>query len=276
MASPLAAAPADAASPTTAHRLACLLPPLIAFALWVSAVPAGLLGKADAIAYSVCHRIDVRSFHLGFRALPLCARCTGMYLGALLTLTYYTARGRSRSGAFPRVSLLAALGAFALAWAVDGLNSYLQLYPATPHLYPASNLLRLITGTLMGICLSTLVYSGFNQTAWRDWKAVPALRSFGDLGLLLLLAGLVDGAILTENPLLLYPLALLSSLGVVTFLTLVYTMVLLMVLRRENRAGSWQDLWMPMAGGAMLAIGQVALLDLVRHLLTGTWAGFAL
>jgi hypothetical protein len=42
--------------------------------LW--ATPPGLLGKADAIGYAVCHRIDLRSFHLGDRQLPLCARCT--------------------------------------------------------------------------------------------------------------------------------------------------------------------------------------------------------
>ena len=51
---------------------------------WLLNTPPGLLGKADAIGYAVCHRIDLRSFHLGERALPLCARCSGMYLGAML------------------------------------------------------------------------------------------------------------------------------------------------------------------------------------------------
>ena len=32
---------------------------------WLANTPAGLLGKADAIGYAVCHRIDVRSFLLG-------------------------------------------------------------------------------------------------------------------------------------------------------------------------------------------------------------------
>ncbi len=55
---------------------------------WLWNTPAGLLGKADALGYAVCHRIDVRSFHLGERQLPLCARCTGMYLGAMLGLVF--------------------------------------------------------------------------------------------------------------------------------------------------------------------------------------------
>ena len=42
---------------------------------WLAYTPPGLLGKADAIGYSVCHRIAVRSFMLGDRQVPLCARC---------------------------------------------------------------------------------------------------------------------------------------------------------------------------------------------------------
>ena len=53
---------------------------------WLLNTPAGLLGKADAVGYAVCHRIDLRSFNLGERQMPLCARCTGMYLGAVLGL----------------------------------------------------------------------------------------------------------------------------------------------------------------------------------------------
>ena len=38
----------------------------------------GILGHADEIGYAVCHQIDLRSFHIGDRPLPLCARCSGM------------------------------------------------------------------------------------------------------------------------------------------------------------------------------------------------------
>ena len=49
--------------------------------VWLYLTPPGLFGKADAIGYSVCHQIDLRSFHIGERQFPLCARCTGQFLG---------------------------------------------------------------------------------------------------------------------------------------------------------------------------------------------------
>jgi len=38
---------------------------------WLLNTPEGLLGKADAVGYAVCHRIEARSFHLGERPIPL-------------------------------------------------------------------------------------------------------------------------------------------------------------------------------------------------------------
>jgi hypothetical protein len=57
---------------------------------WLSLTPPGLLGKADAVGYAVCHRIELRSFHLDGRPLPLCARCSGMYPVSYTHLTLPT------------------------------------------------------------------------------------------------------------------------------------------------------------------------------------------
>jgi hypothetical protein len=76
--------------------------------------------------------------------------------------------------------------------------------------------------------------------------------------------------------LILYPLALLSAAGVLVVLGLVYTVVALLVLRRENRIDSWAGLAVPIGLGVGLAVLQIGLLDLVRLTLTGTWAGFSL
>ena len=249
---------------------------VIVLTVWLSDTPAGLLGKAEAIGYAVCHQIDLRSFHLGVRSLPLCARCSGMYLGAILTFAFYLARGRGRAGLMPGRPVLAVLAVFFLAWAVDGVNSYLHFFPGLRGLYEPTNTLRLITGSLVGVVMATVVYAGFNQTVWLDWKHEPALRSVWELGLIgILMAGVV-AIVLSDNPLILYPLALLSALGVVLLLSTIYTMIGLLVTRKENRIGSWPGLIFPGLAGLTLAFMQIGLADIVRFWITGTWGGLQL
>jgi hypothetical protein len=246
------------------------------FGAWLLLTPGGLLGKADAIGYAVCHRIDLRSFHLGERALPLCARCSGTYLGVLAAVGTLAGLRRGRSGSFPRWPILALFGAFGLMFAVDGLNSYLHFFPNAPHLYPPSNPLRLASGLLLGLAMGVLVYTGFNQAVWTDWLPRPALERGWHVGVLLLAGGGMALLVLWENPLVLYPLAIASGLSVLGLLTVVYTVMAVIVLRRENRARSWRDVALPAALGFSLALAQIGLIDWVRLAATQTWNGFVL
>jgi hypothetical protein len=143
-------------------------------------------------------------------------------------------------------------------------------------LYEPSNTLRLITGSLIGIVMTTIVYAGFNQTVWREWKAEPALRSMGDLGLLLGLMALLDGLVLSEDPLILYPLALTSAFAVVLMLSSIYTMIGLLLTKRENRAEDWHGTITPALAGIAMAFVQLGLADIVRFWLTGAWGGLKL
>jgi hypothetical protein len=124
--------------------------------------------------------------------------------------------------------------------------------------------------------MGTLVYTGFNQTVWRTRDQEAPIRRPGDLLWLLGLSILLIAVVLTENPLVLYPLALLSGLGVLGLLTTVYTMILLLLFGRDNRADGWKDLRWPLLAGFVLALGQIALFDLARLWWTGTWSGFAI
>ena len=240
---------------------------------WLYYTPAGLLGKADAIGYAVCHRIDLRSYHLGDRQLPLCIRCTGMHLSALLGLAYQGMLGRRKAGLPPR-RILVLLGLLAAAFAVDGTNSFLSLIPGAPSLYTPQHWLRLVTGTGMGLAMAALLFPAFTQTAWKDWQPQPVLSGFKPFAGLAFLALLLDLVLINGNPLLLYPLALLSAAGVLVELTLVYAMIAMMVFRWENLAYRIQELVLPLTGGVGLGLLQVAFLDFIRYLLTGTWDGF--
>ncbi len=93
---------------------------------------------------------------------------------------------------------------------------------------------------------------------------------------LLGLAGLVDLATLSDSPLLLYPLALLSSASIFVILSIVYALVWMMITKRENRFGSYREIWVALLAGFLTALLQIAILDAGRFWLTGTWMGFNL
>lgn len=246
---------------------------------WLLNTPAGLLGKADAIGYAVCHRIDLRSFHLGDRQLPLCARCTGQYLGAVLGILYHLVIRPRRTGRPPKW-IIAVLGVLALGFVLDGTNSYLYLlfnnYSNFPklHIYIPNNVLRVITGTGLGIGVSVMLLPAFHQTVWKKWDRRPALDGIESLTSILALGLILDLVALTENPLILYPLALISTAGIPALLTLVYTMVWVMLFRLENTFERWSDLVFPLVTGFTVALLQIAVIDYVRYLFTGTWGGF--
>jgi uncharacterized membrane protein len=247
---------------------------ILVFVWWMN-TPEGLLGKADAIGYAVCHQIDLRSFHLGERRLPLCARCSGMYLGAILGLSYQWFIGRRRAGT-PPWTVLALLGVFVFAFIVDGLNSFVSLIPGISPLYPPGNTTRLITGTGMGLVIAAALYPAFNATVWKGPDPLPALKNLiVFFGLIALAIGL-DLLVLTEEPIILYPLALISAAGVIGLLTMVYSMVWIMVFRAENRYNHFKEMLIPLVGGLTVAFLQIGLLDLLRYGLTGTWEGFHL
>jgi uncharacterized membrane protein len=241
--------------------------------VWLSLTPQGLLGKTDAIGYAVCHRIDLRSFHLGDRPLPLCARCTGMYLGALATFLFFASTA-GRAGLYPGKGVIALLVAGAGLWAFDGLNSFATLVPGAAHLYEPNNTLRLITGSMIGVGLMTMLYPPFQQLAWRRWeerRVIPGWKQFAALALTVAFADLL---VLTEQPLLLYPLTILSGVGVLLLLTMAYTLIALQILKRESAADTLAELKVPIVMGLGFALLQIAGIDMLRFAATGTWSGF--
>lgn len=255
------------------QKLSYVLFALILLA-WLSNTPAGLLGKTDAVGYAVCHRIEARSFHMGARQFSFCARCSGQYLGVMLGLAAQFLIGRRRVGRPPWWQIVV-LGGFALAYGLDGFHSYMHLIPGNLlHFYEPSNTLRVLTGTGLGLGLSVLVLPGFRQTIWTRNDPRPVLGGGLQFGLILLLGLLLDVLILTENPLILYPLALISAAGVMIVLTLVYTMVLVMLFRLERRFENFPELIFPLSAGFIVALLQIAAIDYLRYWWTGTWGGF--
>jgi uncharacterized membrane protein len=74
-----------------------------------------------AIGHVICHQLPVRSFHLWGAALPVCARCTGIYVGAAVTALLISVRPvrTTPSAASARRLLIAALFPTALTLAYE-------------------------------------------------------------------------------------------------------------------------------------------------------------
>jgi uncharacterized membrane protein len=250
---------------------AILLP--LTITLFLIATPRGLLSKADMVGYAVCHQIASHSITIAGRQLPLCARCTGTFLGALVGLLGQSVvLRRRRAGQFPPAPILAILVSFTLLWMADGLNSYLALIGG-PRLYEPRNALRLATGALNGLAMSALTFPVFNISFWRSPADETAFRGLFDLALLLLMEAAVVGAVISRRAFLLYPLALLSAGGVLTLLTSVNTVIALILLRRDNSVGNWCEAILPISMGLTLSLIQIGLIGVLRYRLTGTLEG---
>lgn len=253
---------------------------LLAIAAWLYIAPPGALGKLDAIGYAICHRIDTRSFHIGGRQLPLCARCTGEFFAAGIAILYQVLMSGRRSK-LPGRGILAILILFFLAFGIDGSNSYLYLLKQTsrgalegiPNLYIPNNTLRLFTGSGMGIAMALVLYPVVNQTLWRTLDEHPAIewKSFAALVGITILLNLL---ILTEHPLVLYPAAYMSTLGVLSLLVIVFGILWVIMMQQDNTFDHPRQLWLPLASGLTMALLLVLGIDLLRYRLTGTWGGF--
>jgi uncharacterized membrane protein len=242
--------------------------------VWLVKTPPGLLGKIDAIGYAVCHQAPARSFLIGDRPTPLCARCSGMYLGALAGIFYLMRLGRR--GEIPPLKIGLVLILCVAAFGMDGLNSFTRLIPGFPFLYQSQNWLRLATGTGMGLGIAAVLVPVFNQAVWIDYSELSALGEWRHLGILFGIGIFLDLGVYSQNPLLIYPLAVLSGLGVLLILSMVYTIIWVLFSKTENRYYHIQELWVPLLAGFLTALLQISMIDAGRFLLTGTWAGIPL
>ncbi len=252
---------------------------IIAVVAWFIIAPEGALGKLDAIGYAVCHRIDERSFQIDDRQLPLCARCTGEFYAAGIAMLFQAIVSGRRSK-LPSKGIIAVLVIFFLAFGLDGTNSYVYLLKQSsggleqiPNLYVPNSTLRLFTGSGMGIALAAILFPVINQTLWRQLDNRPALewKQFGILTAIILVINLL---ILTDSPIVLYPIAYISALGTLSLLVSVFAILWIIIMKQDNTFENPRQLWLAFASGLTLALLLILSIDLLRYQFTGTWNGF--
>jgi uncharacterized membrane protein len=122
----------------------------------------------------ICHQLASHSLTYGGTPLPLCARCSGTFVGATLTLMTLWLLGEGRRSELPTWRRAAPLTLLVLVWAADGFNSLLYSWDLW-WLYTPTNTLRLITGTGMGLAVGAVLYPAIHYALWRDTRQESVL-----------------------------------------------------------------------------------------------------
>jgi hypothetical protein len=157
---------------------------------------------------------------------------------------------------------------------IDGLNSYSHFFANTPHLYEPRNWLRLLTGMGTGLAMGAIILPTLSQTLWQQQKFQPSISTFPELIGLVLVEGTAVFLILSNQPLILYVLAIISTVGLLIIVTALNTVMVLILGRRESLAITWQQASLPLLIGVTLAVIELTAISLLRFSLTGTMTGF--
>jgi uncharacterized membrane protein len=245
---------------------------VVLIALWLDLTPHGLEGKLRATGYAVCHQLESHSIDFDGRFLPLCARCTGMYLGSLATLSLL--QKRKRAAGIPPKAIRAVLIAFLVLFIVDGVNSTANLLPGVPQVYEPNNWLRMATGFLMGMAIGNLLIILWHQSWWKNMSALPALTGWKHLLLIVLVNAVLGVLVWLRIPWLFFPIAILSTGMIVILLSMIYTLIWIIIFKKENSFETYGEGLSFILAGLATAVIQIGLLDLLRYNLTGTWQGF--
>ena len=117
------------------------------------------------IGHLVCHQLPERNLWIGGRYLPVCARCTGAYLGFCIGYLLLPMRRKEACGP-PNLWITLLMVAPMI---IDAATQWIDLRTST-------NELRLVTGLLFGVALAPLLVYSLSQIPTS--RTLPILRNF--------------------------------------------------------------------------------------------------
>jgi uncharacterized membrane protein len=219
----------------------------------------------------VCHQIPEHSLMIGGQPLPLCARCTGTFLGVPVGLLALWSAGQGRRSGMPRGGVWLALAFPVVAWALDGVNSLINQITGRAWLYEPNNVLRLVTGMGLGLVLSALLYPVIHYAVGQQARDEPVLSRLRHVAALPL-AGSALVMVLLAGPQAPHPLwasvvATATAAATVGVFVLVNGVMIILVLKKEGTARTWVKLAPYAAAGLTAALVEMGALALLRRLI---------
>ena len=130
--------------------------------------------------------------------------------------------------------------------------------------------ISIVVGALIILVIAALlIVPMFNFIFWQRPDSQRVVRGLGELGGMLVQILVLGSLLLSGIDVLLYPLFLVDIASVLLVLTLVNSMIVVILLHRENQAKRWIEALLPLGLGFLLSIMEVGGLALVRSLLAG-------
>jgi uncharacterized membrane protein len=130
-----------------------------------------ILKFIDKTGFSVCHQLPERTLLFGKILMPVCARCSGIYIGFLCTILFLFIVFRKRESDLPPVYIIVTAVIFILSAIVDGFFSYLGFYET-------NNIIRLVTGYMFGAGLSIIIYPVFVYQYFKNYQRKKIFYSY--------------------------------------------------------------------------------------------------
>ncbi len=214
-----------------------------------------------------CHQVATHCLQFEGRPLPLCARCTGMFLGTVLALLGLWAMGQGRRSRLPSWHMGLILATLAGLWVIDGVNSFLFAIGGSFILYRPSNMIRLISGVGMGLTLGVVLYPVYHLAFWHEVDERRVLDEVWRFFLLAVAGALVVMGILhwRSAPYVLW--FWLITAAVFFVFSLVNACLVSLLWHRRGVVGRWWHVVPYLVVGLMLALLEMAAMALLRRLL---------
>jgi len=229
---------------------------------FLSHTPNGCYAKITAVGSSLCHQIPSHSYILNGVQFPICARCTGLYLGSFIGLTYALFAGKK--AAIPNTPYLILLVVIFILWGADGINSLVSEFINRPFLYETTNLIRSITGYGMGMVMATALATLFNMTVWENNENTPILHHPLQVSVYALLSTGMHLLTMTIHPFLFRLAANFAIISAITIITLLYTVFWIILLKKENTFNSIHSLGIYLIAGFTTSMTQITLMIILR------------
>ncbi|MCM3691670.1 DUF2085 domain-containing protein [Neobacillus niacini] len=141
---------------------------------------------------AICHQLGERSLQVSGKALAVCARDTGIYIGIFSTLIYLHFSKRKQCITIPTIKVSFLLLLFIVPLIIDGLGSY-------SHLFDSNNPRRLGTGIAFGFVLPYFIYPLLSKSHLKP-ESVAVLSKSKDLFIPLLVSTLLGGLFYLGQP----------------------------------------------------------------------------